>query len=397
VDQAGYKAVPDASDTERRLRVLTLVDRLGTSGGAERLAMQIAMRLDPERFERWYCASRWAEEGPQDEDARRAADDLRAAGVTALGLGRRSPAAVWSWRPLLRLLRRERIDVLHSHKFGSNAWAALLAPLGRVPVLVAHEHTWSYEGQPVRRFLDRELIARRSAAFVAVSREDRRRMVEVERIPERAIELVPNGIDALPAGDGARVRRELGVEPDAPLAGAVAVLRPQKGLDVMVRAAAEAARAVPALRLVIAGEGPERARLEALAAELGAAERVTLLGHRSDVPDLLAALDVAVSSSWFEGSPLAILEYMDAGLPVAATRVGGVPDLIEDGVHGRLVEPGDAPALAGALVELLGDRGRAAAMGARGRERRRAEFDLDGTVRRLEGLYARLVDERGRV
>jgi glycosyltransferase involved in cell wall biosynthesis len=115
-----------------------------------------------------------------------------------------------------------------------------------------------------------------------------------------------------------------------------------------------------------------------------------------DVPALLAAFDVAVSSSWFEGSPLAMMEYMDAGLPIVATRVGGVPDLIEDGVHGRLVEPGDAEGLAAAIVELLRDRGRAAELGARARERRRAEFDLSGTVRALEDLYERLGTARGR-
>jgi len=174
------------------------------------------------------------------------------------------------------------------------------------------------------------------------------------------------------------------------------VLRPQKGLDVLVQAAAEAARELPALRVAIAGEGPERGRLEALAAELGVEDRVALLGQRSDVPDLLEAFDVAVSSSWFEGSPLAMMEYMDAGLPVVATRVGGVPDLIEDGVHGVLVEPGDPSALAAGIVELVRDRGRAEEMGARARERRRTEFDLDGTVRRLERLYEDLAAARGR-
>ena len=388
--------MPDGRETERRLRVLTLVDRLGTSGGGERLAMEVAKRLDPARFERWYCASRWGERGPQDEAARRAADELREAGVMAFGLGRRSPAAVWSWGPLVRTLRRERIDVLHTHKFGSNVWGALLAPLGRVPVLVAHEHTWSYEGQPVRRFLDRELIARRSAAFIAVSREDQRRMIEIEHIRADAVTFVPNGIDPVPAGDGERVRRELGIEPGAPLVGAVAVLRPQKGLELLIRATAVAARSVPRLRVVIAGEGPERARLEALAAELGVAGQVTLLGRRSDVPDLLAAFDVAVSSSWFEGSPLAMMEYMDAGLPIVATRVGGVPDLIEDGVHGLMVEPGDPDGLAAAIGELLRDRDRAAELGARARERRRAEFDLNGTVRALGDLYERLTAAGGR-
>ncbi|MEA2375010.1 MAG: hypothetical protein QOD53_1473 [Thermoleophilaceae bacterium] len=387
--------MPDASNTKRRLRVLTLVDRLGTSGGGERLAMRIAMRLDPERFESFYCASRWSEDAAGSDAARAAVDELRAAGVRVLGLGRGSTLAVWSWWPLVRLLRRERIDVLHSHKFGSNVWAAALAPLARVPLFVAHEHTWSFEGQPVRRFLDRELIARSSEAFLAVSREDRRRMIEVERIRPEAVTFVPNGIDPLPPGDGERVRRELGIGPGVPVVGAVAVLRPQKALDVLLRAVAALTPEFPALRVLIAGEGPERAALESLAAELGIASNVTLLGQRSDVPDLLAALDMAVSSSSYEGTPLAMMEYMDAGLPVVATRVGGVPDLIDDGEHGLLVEPGDPGALAAAIGELLRDPARARAMGGRGRERRRAEFSIEATVRRLERLYEDLAARHG--
>jgi glycosyltransferase involved in cell wall biosynthesis len=381
-------------DTKRRLRVLTLVDRLGTSGGGEKLAMRIATRLDRERFESWYCASRWSGGEPATDAGRRAVEELRGAGVQAVGLGRQGARSVSGWASLVRLMRRERIDVLHSHKFGSNAWGAVLAPLGRVPVFVAHEHTWSFEGQPLRRVVDRHLIARRSAAFIAVSREDRRRMIEVEGIAPEDVTFVPNGIDAVPAGDRDRTRFELGVPDGAPLLGAVAVLREQKGLDVLVRALAELVRELPDARLAVAGEGPERASLEALAGELGIGPRVMLLGNRSDVPDLLAAFDVAVSASWFEGSPLAAMEYMDAGLPIVATRVGGMPDLIEDGVHGRLVEPGDAGGLAAAVVELMRDPERARAMGERARERRRAEFDLNGTVRTLEALYERLAAER---
>jgi glycosyltransferase involved in cell wall biosynthesis len=388
--------VPDALDTKRRLRVLTLVDRLGTSGGGEKLAMRVAMRLDRERFESWYCASRWSGGEPATEAGRGAVEELRTAGVHAVGLGRRGARSPTGWAGLVRLMRRERIDVLHSHKFGSNAWGAVLAPLARVPVFVAHEHTWSYEGQPLRRFLDRELIARRSAAFVAVSREDRRRMIEVEGIAPDEVTFVANGIDPVPAGDRERARSELGVPEGVPLLGAVAVLREQKGLDVLLRAVAEVAREVPGVRLAVAGEGPERESLELLAAELGIAPLVMLLGNRSDVPDLLAAFDVAVSASWFEGSPLAAMEYMDAALPIVATRVGGMPDLIDDGVHGRLLEPGDAAGIAAAAVELLRDPEGARAMGEAARERRRAEFDLNGTVRTLEAMYERLVTERGR-
>ena len=385
--------MPDAPNSERRLRVLTLVDHLGASGGGERLAMEISKRLDRGRFEPIHCVSRWHADDPSPS-MRAAADELRAAGVRVVALGRGSTLAVWSWAPLVRLLRRERVDVLHSHKFGSNVWGVVLGRLARVPAVVAHEHTWSYEGQPVRRFLDRELIARGSDAFVAVSHEDRRRMIEVERIDPEHVVFVPNGIDALPDGDGPRVRAELGIEADAPVIGAVAVLRPQKALHVLVEAAAELAREHPRLRVLIAGDGPERGRLEALVRERGLEETVTLLGLRRDVPDLLAALDVAVVSSDFEGTPLAVLEYMDAGLPVVSTRVGGLPDLIGHGRHGLLVEPGDPGALAAAVGALLRNPERARELGAAGRERRRSEFSIDRTVRTLEDLYVELAGRR---
>ena len=383
--------MPDASDSKARLRVLTLVDRLGTSGGGERLAMEIARRLDPDRFERYYCVSRWDERASGDGLQQRTVAGLREAGVHVLGLGRRSSAAVWAWRPLVRLLRDERIDVLHSHKFGSNVWAAMIGPLARVPVFVAHEHTWSFEGRPVRRFLDRRLIARSSSAFLAVSEDDRRKMIEIEHIDPAVVSVVPNGIDALPEGDGSRVRAELGLTDEDLVVGAVAVLRHQKGLQILVRSVAELAERYPRLRLVMAGDGPERATLEVLAAELGIADRVMLLGLRSDVPDLLAAFDIAASSSWFEGSPLAMLEYMDAALPIVATRVGGVPDLVDDGRDGLLVEPGDVAGLAGAIAKLLDDPERARTMGERARARRREHFDLATTVRRLETLYEELL------
>ncbi len=121
---------------------------------------------------------------------------------------------------------------------------------------------------------------------------------------------------------------------------------------------------------------------------------MTLLGARTDVPDLLAAADVLASSSDFEGSPLALMEYMEARKPIVATAVGGVPDLIDHDVHGLLVEPRDPVALADAVVSVIRDRERAARLGQAAQERRRREFDLDVLVRRLEGLYVELLGSR---
>jgi glycosyltransferase involved in cell wall biosynthesis len=391
--------LPAASSDRQpgRIRVVTFVDFLSCFGGAEHLALLIATRLDPDRFDSILAISRWPLTGPWKDDpsAQQALDILESSPARFLPLARRRKVDIRALGRLERFLRRERVDVLHSHKFGSNVWGTLVGRLARVPVVLAHEHTWSYEGQPLRRFLDRELIARGASRFIAVSREDRRRMSDVEGIDPARTLFIPNGVLASPEPSGRDVRAELGIAGGTPVIGAVGVLRAQKALHVVLRALAQLREHRPDIRLLIVGDGPERAGLEALAAELGIVDAVIFMGHRGDVPDVLRAIDVAVSSSDFEGSPLAVMEYMDAALPIVATAVGGVPDLIESGVHGVLVPRSDPTALAGAIEQTLAEPERAREMGERARERRRSEFDIDTLVRRLEALYLELLAERG--
>jgi glycosyltransferase involved in cell wall biosynthesis len=379
-----------------RVRVVTFVDFLSCFGGAEHLALLIATRLDPDKFESILSVSRWPLTGPWKDDpsAQQALDILQASQARFFPLARKRKVDIPALHRLERFLRRESVDVLHTHKFGSNVWGTLVGTMARVPVVLAHEHTWSYEGQPLRRFLDRELIARRATRFIAVSREDRRRMSEVEGIDPAKTMFIPNGVLSSPAPSGRDVRAELGIGPDAPVLGAVGVLRAQKALPVLLRAVPAVRESRPDVRVLIVGDGPERAGWQQLAKDLGIEDAVLFLGHRADVPDVLRALDVAVSCSDFEGSPLAVMEYMDAALPIVATAVGGVPDLIEPGVHGLLVERGDSPALASAIGEVLDDPERSRAMAARARERRRTEFDIDTLVGRLEALYLELLAER---
>jgi glycosyltransferase involved in cell wall biosynthesis len=393
-DHRGSPLAGSGPDTlPRRVHVLTLVDHLGSTGGAERLALDIATRLSQSRFRSTLCASRFGPGAAPNDSERQALGLLRETGTELVALDRRRRADIWPLRRLATYLRRERVDVIHAHMFGSNAWGTVLGRLTRVPVVVAHEHTWSFEGEPLRRLLDRELIGRWCDAFIAVSREDRRRMIEIERVPAERIRVLPNGITPGTPNPDRDLRAELGIG-GGPLIGAVGALRPQKAYDVLIRATVTLRAHHPDLHVLIVGEGPERARLQALVRELGLGDTVMLLGRRLDVPDILAALDVAVSASRFEGSPLAVIEYMAAGLPIVATAVGGVPDLIEDGVHGVLVEPGSPEALVSAIDELLGDRARASALGALARERSRREFDLDVMVNRVEALYSELLAAR---
>jgi glycosyltransferase involved in cell wall biosynthesis len=366
-----------------------LIDVVGSSGGAESLALQLTTHLDRSRFASTFCVTR---RQPMS-DVEEALQELRDNDVAILRLDRSSRLSLKPWRRLTTYMHEWGADILHSHKFGSNVWGALLAPRANVPVLVAHEQTWSYRGKPHRRWLDGHLIGRRADAFVAVSQEDQRRMIEVEHVPEARTRLIYNGIPALPATDPARdVRAELGIRPDQPVVGAVAIFRPQKSLDVLLRAARLLRDEFPELRVLIAGSGfqEEETRLRGIADDLELGDTVNFLGIRTDVPDVVRIFDVAALSSDFEGTPLAVMEYMDAGKPVVATRVGGVPDIVVDGETGLLVEPQDPEALAAATAELLRDPERAVRMGEAGRERCRREFSIEATARKVEALYEEL-------
>jgi glycosyltransferase involved in cell wall biosynthesis len=152
----------------------------------------------------------------------------------------------------------------------------------------------------------------------------------------------------------------------------------------------------PQLRVLVAGSGPEEDRLREMVRDERLEGRVLLLGLRRDIADVLAAVDIVAFSSDREGTPLAVMEAMAAGKPVVATRVGGVPDLIDDGVHGLLVPRRDPRALADSIARLLGDEGLRSELGRQGRERQRREFDIGVTVRRVESLYDELVAKRPR-
>jgi glycosyltransferase involved in cell wall biosynthesis len=377
---------------QRRLRVVTLVREIGPAGGggAERVARDLLVELDPKRFERILFVSR----PPSDRTGERVVADLRRRGVDVRFLKRRFKFDPLAWWPLFRALRRERVDVLHTHSFGQNAWGSLLGRLAGVPVVIAHEHNREFNGRALHAVIDRELIARCAGAMIVVSGEARRSMIEVERVPPDRLVLLPNGVQALPRGDGRALRADLGIDSDDPVVGTVCIIRPEKALDVLVRAAALLARGFPSLRVLIAGTGPDRGRVEAVTEQLGLSDRVHFTGARTDVPDVLAAMDVAVICSDYEGSPRSILEFMDAGKPIVATKVGGIPEAIEDGVHGVLVPPRDETALAVAIGGVLAELDGGSEMGSRARDRCRREFSLDRTVESLERLYEELHPRR---
>jgi glycosyltransferase involved in cell wall biosynthesis len=219
-------------------------------------------------------------------------------------------------------------------------------------------------------------------------------MVESEGIPEHDVVLLRNGPPTLPRGVPGRVRDELGIGPDQPVLTTVGILRSEKAHSVLIEAAARIVKTVPDLRVLLVGDGAERGNLEALIERLGLGGVVTLLGFRRDIADILESSDLAVCCSDFEGGPLSVMEYMSAELPVIATDVGGLPELIgpETGI---LIPPRDPVALAEAALALIGDPVRRRRLGRAGAEMREAEYSPAAYIDRLEALYEELLKSAG--
>jgi glycosyltransferase involved in cell wall biosynthesis len=384
---------------DARLRVLTLARDAGLgSGGAEVLAYEFVRRLDREQFQPYLCTTRM----PVPSRTERVASErigLESDKIQVLALDRPSTYSIAPWRHLYRLMIRERIDIVHSHMPRASVPGTILGRLARVPIIISHEHGSILENKPVRTFLDRNVVDRWSDVVVTVSEWDRRQMIEVSGMSPDRIRVLPNGIKAR-SPVGTDIRGELGLRDDQPLIGVVGRLTSQKRQADAIRAVAQLnASAERRVSCVLLGEGPDDAALRTIARDLGIEDQVHLTGNRADVPDVLAALDVAVLSSIWEGAPLAVLEYMAAGAPIVATAVGGVPELIVDGVHGLLVPPRAPGQLAEAIGRLLEDPSLARRLGDAARDRQQAEFDLDVTVKRLQELYldiSRDLDRTGR-
>jgi glycosyltransferase involved in cell wall biosynthesis len=358
------------------LRILFIVPDLGT-GGAERHVVTLAPALDPARFDvSVVCIG--------DEGALFPA--LAERGVPARALhSRRRPLRALA--ELVRIMRAERPDVVITRGYNADTLGRIAAALTRVPraVVWVHNATDITPRGAVRRAVYR-LLDPATGAYYGVADAQRGYLVDELGFTADKIEIVENGVDPdvfRPVGVGERARAAavLGIPEESPTVGVLAVLRPEKDHATALRAMKLVADEIPDARLVLIGDGPLRGPLEELAQELGIAAHVVFAGARSEVAHLLATVDVALLTSYTECFPMAVLEAMACGVPVVATEVGGIPEMVEDGIGGHLVPPRDARATADALIKVLRDPGRASVMGRAARERVVQRFTLERSVR----------------
>jgi len=283
------------------------------------------------------------------------------------------------------LLRSLRPEVVHWHAARAHAIGALASLLDPGPIRVLSRRVVF----PVRGSIgSRLLYALPVDRIAAISGAVRDALVR-SGVDARRIDVVPSGVEPSPAPDAARrseLRRALGCGEGDVAAIVVSALAPGKGHENLLRAAAVARETSPGLKLWVAGEGPLEAGLRAQARALGLEPRVQFLGFRTDIQLLLHAADFFCLATQSEGLGSSILEAMSAGLPVVATRVGGVPEIVEDGVTGILVPASDPAALAIALARMAGDRGLRETMGVRGRELA-SHFSAERTAEMTERAY----------
>ena len=357
-------------------------------GGAENAMFMLLGSLDRVQWE----PTLLIEDAPEVEPlARRAAElGVPVRRIPPLPLGRTGARRVPG---MARLLRRERPAVFHAHMSSPVAckWGLTAAVLARVPAVLGTVQVGAYE--PDRSsYWQLRALARRVDRYLAVSGEIATELVDDLGWPAEKVEVVYNAVDVDRAAATAppALRAQLGGSETRPLVLTPARLDAQKGHDTLLEAIAE----VPDALFLLAGDGPERARLEARATELGVAERVRFLGRREDVPELMAACDLFALPSLYEGSSLAVLEAMAAGIPVVSSAIGGTEELIEDGLSGLLVAPGDAPALAAALRRLLSDPRLRGDFATRARARVEAGLRREQNAERVADVYRELLGER---
>jgi glycosyltransferase involved in cell wall biosynthesis len=362
------------------LNVLQLIPTLDRSGAEKQLVL-LAKGLPRDRFR--IEVATLTRLGPFRSE-------LEAAGVPVTTIGKRFKLDPLAMRRLVAFLRDRKFDVLQTWIFAANTYGRIAARIAKVPIVITTEMAVDlWKGKP-ERFIDRRLapwcdrLVGNSHAVV-----DYYRTVGV---PDDRLEMIFSGIaeEEPPIVDPSAIRAEFGFAPDSPLVFFAGRLAEQKRIDDLLKALDLLQHVQPDLRTLIAGDGPLRLRLEETARLYDLDGKVRFLGHRDDVPRLMAAANIVVLTSAYEGLPNLVLEAMRFRKAVVATAAPGTTEVVVDGQTGLLVPIGNIPLLARAIRDLIRDPARAQLLGQAGRERVDSEFRAQTMVDRFATLYDEL-------
>ncbi len=315
---------------------------------------------------------------------------LQAAGIRHLRIPLSSKfefgSNLWaSWAALMPVLRQEHFDVVHAHTRIAQVLAGMISRVHGIPAVTTCHGFFKPN-------LGRKIWPCWGGKVIAVSPAVREHLIGVHGVPKQRIVCIPNGIDKArfvlsdgPTQDA--LREKLGIPPNARVVGTVARLSPVKGLEYLIEAMELSIAQHPSLHCLIVGDGPDKEKLRELAACLGLERRVFFAGAVLDVAPYLGLMDIFVLPSVMEGLGLSILEAFAAGKPVVASRVGGIPDVVQDGHNGLLVPPENARDLATAVERLLDDRPLAKELAQAGQRTLEQSFSLAGMAEEIQRVY----------
>lgn len=371
-----------------KIRILHCLETVG-SGGVEQRRLTLARQLDGSRYQQAMVCTQAV--GALPARFAEAGCPLHAVGVFR-GVLDREP-----YRRALHVIREFRPHIIHGAVFEGVSLAAILGRLARVPVIIGEETS-----DPVNRrwrgHLLLRLLGTLSHQMVAVSPAVEQYLLGRLHLPRSKVTLINNGVAETAPPDEGRIhalREQFGLAPEHFVIGTVGRLHDHhKRVSDLLRALATLLPACPEARLLVVGKGPDEGRLRELADQLGVADRVRFAGYQADPQPCYALMDVFALASAMEAFGLVLVEAMYAGLPVVATRVGGIPNIVDEGTSGLLVSPGQPQALAEAILELQRDPARRQAMGRAGQLLATANFGAERYVREVDRLYQRLAAER---
>lgn len=381
--------------------VLHVITRL-IVGGAQENTLYTAARLDSQRYRLEVIS------GPQTGSEGSLIEEAQAQGIPLEIFPDllRQVSPLHDLRALAALTRhmgRENYAIVHTHSSKAGILGRLAARRAGTPAIVHTVHGWSfhdYMPPPTRRLyiLLERWMARFTDALIVVTEKDIEKGLGAGIGRREQYHLIRSAIP-LDQFDPARydrlaIRQELGLPLDTPVIGSVGRFSTQKNPLDWVRVAGIVGRARPEAHFLLVGDGPLREEVEALLAREGLTGRVVLTGLRRDAPRLLAAMDVFLLTSLWEGLPRTIPEARAMGLPVVATRANGTTEAVEDGLTGYLCRPGDLKTMAERVIALLDNPVLRAEMGARGRALALAEFDLQVMIEKIEDLYSMLLSDK---
>jgi glycosyltransferase involved in cell wall biosynthesis len=383
---------PESGKMNKKIRVLEIINNAVIGGGPIHVLL-ILKNINREIFEPWSICSK---EGDLITDFEEYSAQHHYISIS-------KKPNIFSVIKLYRLIKQNDIQMVHTHGGVAGLWgrfAAFFVPGVKTVYTLHGIHYLNYKSTVLRYFhiLIERFWAKFTDAIICVADSEQRKANENRLFPPEKGVIIRYGIDFKPPAvsgtDLMNFKKSIGCDENTTLLLNVARLHRQKGQPWLLEAYRDVVREIPNTRLLIVGDGPERAAIGQQIRELKLTEQVLLLGFRQDVHDLLAFADIFVLSSLWEGLPLAIIEAMGMGKPIVSTNVDGIAEIIEDQQQGLLVAPRDSQGLAQAMLKMLQNRDLAQQLGRAAQKKVLKMYDIDTMTRNIEHLYLKLIQDK---